>query len=107
MGTCSRCRRSFVGSQARGPTSASYRPCKPLHQLGGKIDEDDKDTLLEAVKEATDWLEENAATTTTEDYKEQKDKLSNVAYPITSKLYAGCDMPDADGDDIPFDHDEL
>ncbi len=62
--------------------------------------------LLEAVKEATDWLEENSATATTEDYDEQKEKLSNVAYPITSKLYAGGDVPGAD-DDVPFDHDEL
>merc|ERR1711977_302887 len=42
--------------------------------LGGKIDEDDKETILDAVKEAQDWLEE-------------KQKLSDVAYPITSKLY--------------------
>jgi heat shock protein 5 len=52
--------------------------------LGGKIDEDDKETLLEAVKEAQDWLEENAATAVSEDFDEQKQKLSDVAYPITS-----------------------
>ncbi|MCJ1351052.1 MAG: ATPase with role in protein import into the ER [Icmadophila ericetorum] len=76
--------------------------------LGGKIDEDDKESLLEAVKEATDWLEENAATATTEDFDEQKEKLSNVAYPITSKLYAGGDMPPTGGDDDePSGHDEL
>jgi heat shock protein 5 len=76
--------------------------------LGGKVDEDDKETILEAVKEATDWLEENAATATTEDFEEQKEKLSAVAYPITSKLYqsgAG-GMPDYD-DDEPSGHDEL
>ena len=55
--------------------------------LGGKIDEDDKETLLEAVKEASDWLDSNSADATTEDFEEQKEKLSNVAYPITSKLY--------------------
>ncbi len=27
--------------------------------LGGKIDSDDKETILDAVKEAQDWLEEN------------------------------------------------
>ena len=57
--------------------------------LGGKIDDDDKETLLEAVKETADWLEENAAEATSEDFEEQKEKLSNVAYPITSKLYSG------------------
>lgn len=76
--------------------------------LGGKIDEDDKETLLEAVKEATDWLDENAATAEKEDFEEQREKLSNVAYPITSKLYSGGagGMPDY-GDDEPAGHDEL
>jgi heat shock protein 5 len=75
--------------------------------LGGKVDEDDKETILEAVKEATDWLEENAATATTEDFEEQKEKLSGIAYPITSKLYQGAGgMPDYD-DDEPSGHDEL
>ncbi|KAM0723980.1 hypothetical protein Q7P37_000971 [Cladosporium fusiforme] len=77
--------------------------------LGGKIDEDDKETLLEAVKEAQDWLEENAVTATSEDFEEQKQKLSDVAYPITSKLNEGGagGMPDYDDDDEPSGHDEL
>ncbi|TKA81891.1 78 kDa glucose-regulated protein [Cryomyces minteri] len=78
--------------------------------LGGKIDDEDKETLMEAVKEAQDWLEENGASAETEDFNEQKEKLSNVAYPITSKLYAGAGgaggMPDY-GDDEPSGHDEL
>ena len=66
--------------------------------------------ILEAVKEATDWLEENASTASTEDFEEQKEKLSNVAYPITSKLYGGAGGPGgASGadDDEPDTHDEL
>ena len=63
--------------------------------------------LLEAVKETTDWLEENAATATTEDFEEQKEKLSNVAYPITSKLYAGGAGGPGGEDDEPEGHDEL
>lgn len=76
--------------------------------LGGKIDEDDKETLLEAIKEAADWLEENASEATTEDFEEQKEKLSNVAYPITSKLYSGAggEMPPMDDEDEDG-HDEL
>ncbi|KAI0026088.1 heat shock protein 70 family [Xylariomycetidae sp. FL0641] len=72
--------------------------------LGGKIDEDDKDTILEAVKEATDWLDENASTASAEDFEEQKEKLSNVAYPITSKMYSGAG---GEAEDDDFDHDEL
>ncbi|KAK9773147.1 putative Endoplasmic reticulum chaperone BiP [Seiridium cardinale] len=74
--------------------------------LGGKIDEEDKETILDAVKEATEWLEENAGTATAEDFEEQKEKLSNAAYPITSKMYQGAGGPGAD-DDEPLDHDEL
>ena len=74
--------------------------------LGGKIDEDDKETLMEAVKETQDWLEENAATAEAEDFEEQKQKLSDVAYPITSKLYEGASSGSAD-DDEPSGHDEL
>lgn len=46
-----------------------------------------------------------AATATTEDFEEQKEKLSNVAYPITSKLYSS---GSAEGEeDEPSAHDEL
>ncbi|KAK5798264.1 hypothetical protein VI817_004555 [Penicillium citrinum] len=72
--------------------------------LGGKIDEDDKQAILDAVKEAIDWLEDNAATASAEDFEEQKEQLSGVAYPITSKLYGSGAPPE---DDEPLDHDEL
>lgn len=77
--------------------------------LGGKIDEEDKETILSAVKETTTWLDENGATADTEEFEEQKEKLSGVAYPITSKLYgaggeAGGEEDDADDDS---GHDEL
>jgi len=75
--------------------------------LGAKISDEDKETILDAVKETQDWLEENAATATAEDFEEQKEKLSNVAYPITSKLYGQPGAGGADGDDEPADHDEL
>lgn len=49
-------------------------------------------------------MEANDATATPEDYNEQKEKLSNVAYPITSKLYGSSG---AGGDDAPPSHEEL
>jgi heat shock protein 5 len=72
--------------------------------LGGKIEDDDKESLLEAVKETQDWLETNAHEAAAEDFDEQFQKLSDVAYPITSKLYGGAGG--AGGDEEP-DHDEL
>lgn len=60
---------------------------------------------MDAVKEATEWLEENGAEASTEDFEEQKEKLSNVAYPITSKMYQG--GPGGAEDDDADIHDEL
>lgn len=59
--------------------------------------------LLEAIEETIGWLAESSATASTEDYEQQKERLSNVAYPITSKLY---DMTEEDGG-VPFEHTEL
>ena len=61
--------------------------------------------ILDAVKEVTEWLEENAATATTEDFEEQKEQLSSVAYPITSKLYGSA--PPTEDDEEYSGHDEL
>jgi len=52
---------------------------------------------LDAVKEATEWLDANSATATAEDMNEQKEKLSNIAYPITSKLYGSSGGPGGPG----------
>jgi len=73
--------------------------------LGGKVDDDDKETIKDAVKETQDWLEENAAEASSEDFDEQFQKLSDVAYPITSKLY-GSGGAGGEDDSEPG-HDEL
>lgn len=77
--------------------------------LGSKIDEDDKETLLDAVKETLEWLDDNGSTATKEEIEEQKEKLSKIAYPITSKLYDSDEGSyDNNGDDdYYYDHDEL
>lgn len=80
--------------------------------LGGKITADEKQTLLDAVKEATEWLDENSATAETEDFEEQREKLSSAAWAVTSKYGgagAGADGDSGYGSDYeePVDHDEL
>merc|ERR1712137_961177 len=55
-------------------------------KLEGKLDEDDKDTVLTAVQDAMDWLEDN----------QEVEKLVN---PIMSKVYQGGAAPEDDGDD--------
>jgi len=74
-------------------------------QLGGKLDAEDKKKILDACKEVIDWLDEHASSAQKEDFEEQKEKLSQVAYPITSKLYQEQGGPG--GADDPLAHDEL
>ena len=74
-------------------------------QLGGKLDPEDKKKLLDACKDTIDWLDEHASSAQKEDFEEQKEKLSQVAYPITSKLYK--DQGAGAGEEDPLAHDEL
>lgn len=78
--------------------------------LGSKMDEDDKEAINEAVKEALEWLDANAGTAGVEEFEEAREKLSNVAYPITSKLYGAGSPGFGGGDDeekVEEGHDEL
>ncbi|CCE82193.1 Piso0_001906 [Millerozyma farinosa CBS 7064] len=83
--------------------------------LGSKLSDEDKETLDDAVKETLEFIEDNYDTATAEEFEEQKQKLIDVANPITSKLYGGgagagdgdsTNFGDDDSDD-DFDHDEL
>jgi len=75
--------------------------------LGGKISDEDKEAILDAIKETQDWLDENQSTADTEDFEEQKEKLTSVTHPITSKMYAGSNAGSDSGYDEPDEHDEL
>lgn len=72
--------------------------------FGSKMDTDDKETFIEAVKEAAKWLDEYGASATMEDFEEQKEKLSGVAYPITIGLY---EHNGDDGEGEGWEHTEL
>jgi heat shock protein 5 len=88
-------------------------------KLGDKIEEDDKETIEEAIKEVIDWLEENPEAEK-EEYEEKKTELEEICNPIVTKLYQEHGQPGedgGDGDDEDFDdsdwdedmddHDEL
>ncbi|KAI9206720.1 heat shock protein 70 family [Polychytrium aggregatum] len=70
-------------------------------QLGGKLDADDKQAILDALKEQTEWLDANAQTATKDEIDEHKAELEAVVNPITAKLYGSSDSSE------PHDHDEL
>ncbi|CAR25906.1 hypothetical protein ZYGR_0A04790 [Zygosaccharomyces rouxii] len=83
--------------------------------LGEKLEEKDRETLLDAASDVLEWLEDNFDSAMAEDFEEKFNSLSKAAYPITSKLYGGAgegaspddeeDEEDDDGD--YFEHDEL
>jgi heat shock protein 5 len=75
-------------------------------QLAGKISDEEKEAISDAVQEAISFVDSNP-TATTEEYEEAKKKLEDIVQPIVSKLYQG-GAGGAGGDDGEMpDHDEL
>nr|WMV69920.1 heat shock 70 kDa protein [Euglena gracilis]BDX17136.1 heat shock 70 kDa protein family A 5 [Euglena gracilis] len=73
-------------------------------KLANKLDEDDKNTISEAVKEVIEWLDENPAADK-EDYEEKQKELQNKVNPIIGKVYQGAGGA-GEAEDEPVD-DEL
>ena len=72
-------------------------------KLADKLEEDDKSTIEEAVKEALDWLDDNQSAEK-DDYDEQLKKLEEVCNPIVAKAYQSGSADDSETVD---EHDEL
>lgn len=72
--------------------------------LGKKISDEDKETIIDAIKDTQTWLDSHAADSTKEEIDDQKSEIEAIVNPITAKLYgAGKSATDPDDDD----HDEL
>ena len=71
-------------------------------KLGGKLSDEDKDTIESAVTEQIEWLDANQDADA-EDYQEHKKALEEIVQPIISKLYgdagAGAPPPEEDYDE--------
>jgi len=83
--------------------------------VADKIDDEDKETLEEAIKEVLDWLDDNQEADA-EEYEEKQKELEGIANPIMQKVYAeggggggGDDdfEDDFEDEEDDFDHDEL
>jgi len=76
-------------------------------KLGGKLDEEDKKIIEDAVKETIDWLDENPMADE-EEYTEKQKELQDATQPIIQRYMGGGGEGgdfDMGGDD--FDTDEL
>lgn len=55
-------------------------------KLGGKLSDEEKETITNAVEEKIKWLESNVEAEV-EDFKQQKKELEEIVHPIMSKFY--------------------
>ncbi|KAG2483308.1 hypothetical protein HYH03_017811 [Edaphochlamys debaryana] len=77
-------------------------------KMKDKIDEDDKEKITAAVKEALEWLDENPDAEP-EEYKDKLKEVEDVCNPIIAEVYKKSGGPsggDEGGEDLG-DHDEL
>merc|ERR1712159_64071 len=77
-------------------------------KLGGKLSEEDKNTIEETVDEKISWLGENEGADA-DDFKAAKKEVEDIAGPIISALYegAGAGAGGAAPEDEGEEHDEL
>ncbi|XP_003743477.1 endoplasmic reticulum chaperone BiP [Galendromus occidentalis] len=71
-------------------------------KLGGKLSDDDKKSVEEAVEKAIKWLDSNADAEVDE-LKAQKKELESVVHPIVSKIYQGAGGPGPEAGDAGDD----
>merc|ERR1719231_128449 len=71
-------------------------------KLADKIEEDDKETIEEALREALDWLDDNQEADK-EDYEDRLKELENTCQPIISKVYAASGGGGEDDEDLDLD----
>jgi len=77
-------------------------------KLGGKLSDDEKTTISDAIEEKIKWLESNGEAEV-DDFKAQKKELEEVVHPIMSKFYQKDGAGGAGGEQQPEyeDKDEL
>jgi len=77
-----------------------------LHSM--KMDEDEKETVDDAIKDGQDWLSSNPDADT-EEIKEKQKEIEGICSPIIQKYYQGAGAGGDDDEDEDDDeaHDEL
>ncbi|CCM02108.1 uncharacterized protein FIBRA_04185 [Fibroporia radiculosa] len=77
--------------------------------LGGKLSDEDKRTILDSVKETTEWIDDYGQSATAEELEEKLAEVQGVVNPITTKLYSGGGSSyGSDEEEDPIhSHDEL
>merc|ERR1719393_1157448 len=77
--------------------------------VADKIEDEDKETLEDAIKEVLDWLDDNQEADA-EEYEEKQKELEGIANPIMQKVYAaegGAGGGEEGGDDFEDEDDDF
>merc|ERR1719242_2638732 len=95
-------------NQLEGTAFSLLSQIEDDEKLGGKLSEEDKETIKEACEEATSWVSENPDAEL-EDFKEKLEELNEIVQPIVQDLYGegGPGGDEYDDEDDEDDHDEL
>merc|ERR1711893_269076 len=75
--------------------------------LGGKLDDEEKETINTGIEETIEWLDENGETAEADEIKEMKEKLEKIVQPIISKMYEGAEGGAGGEEAEDEEHDEL
>uniref|UniRef100_A0A8C7YNB1 Endoplasmic reticulum chaperone BIP n=1 Tax=Oryzias sinensis TaxID=183150 RepID=A0A8C7YNB1_9TELE len=75
-------------------------------KLGGKLSDEDKETIEKAVEEKIEWMESHQEAET-EDFQAKKKELEEVVQPIITKLYGSAGGPPPEGAESEAEKDEL
>merc|ERR1712113_497915 len=78
-------------------------------KLGGKLDDEEKETINDGIESTIEWLDENGETADAEEITEMKEKLLKIVQPITEKLYEGQEGEgqEEEAEEEDDEHDEL
>ncbi|TFK61566.1 HSP70-domain-containing protein, partial [Pluteus cervinus] len=71
------------------------------------LSDKDKKTIIDAVKETTDWIEENGSSASVEDLEDKLTEVQGVVNPITTKMSQAAGGAQNDDDEVTRNHDEL
>merc|ERR1719223_1839377 len=55
-------------------------------KLGGRVSDEDKETLFEAANDVVDWLDDNIDADR-DDYKEKQQEFDDIVQPILKEFY--------------------
>merc|ERR1712141_697861 len=78
-------------------------------KLGGKLHDEEKETINDGIESTIEWLDENGETADAEEITEMKEELLKIVQPITEKLYEGQEgeAQEEEAEEEDDEHDEL